>query len=146
MKRWKQGIYTIKNPNKYLGSTTSKGITAVYRSSWERIAFEYLDKCNNVISWGSERVVVPYHFSIDNKVHRYYIDLYFETNDGRFLIEIKPKSKLTRPGKGTKDRVEYIRNIDKWKSAKAYSKSIGATFSIWTEDTINNLKLQLSTS
>jgi hypothetical protein len=144
MRKWKQGVYQIKNVNKYMGSGTSKTNTAIYRSSWERIVFEYLDLDESITLWGSEKYVIPYLYSIDNKLHRYFVDIYYETSSGlKYLIEIKPKSKLKRPTKNIKNITEYIQNHDKWKYAKQFADDKGMIFAIWTEDTVTSLKNQL---
>ena len=42
----------------------------------------YCDKEDNILSWGSEEVVVPYISPVDNKPHRYYVD---------FIVEVRQK-------------------------------------------------------
>lgn len=145
-RRYKQGIYKVKNPSKYLGSATSKEATAIYRSSWEHVAFQYLDSAPNILKWGSELVVIPYHFRLDvvGKMRRYYMDLYFEDKLGQHLIEIKPKGKADfnkiKKTKNERYISEYIQNIDKWNAASIYAKERGMTFQIWTEDHIKEIK------
>ena len=63
-----KGKFKPKNPSKYIGDPTN----IVYRSLWERRFMIYCDNEDNILSWGSEEVVIPYVSPIDNKVHRYY--------------------------------------------------------------------------
>ena len=90
-----KGKYKIKNPDKYLGNPTK----VIFRSLWERNAFRWCENNPNIRAWSSEEIVVPYKCSVDNRLHRYFVDLYLEMKDGKtFLIEIKPK-KETQPPK-----------------------------------------------
>jgi hypothetical protein len=148
--RYKQGIYNITNISKYIQSSTAKSNTAIYRSSWERIAFMYLDNNNSIKRWGSECVVIPYRFRLDkkDKLRKYYIDLIFEDSYGVHLVEIKPKFKTDinkiKNMKNERFLIEYVKNIDKWKYANEYAKQNNMKFTIWTEDHITELKRRLS--
>jgi len=145
--KWKQGKYTPKFPNKYKGS-----LPIVYRSSWERRVFFFLDNHSSIISWGSESVIIKYKFQIDNKIHRYYIDVDFITKnkygeEKRYIIEIKPDEQ-TKPPKPPKNKnkkaitrynqalIDFQRNQDKWVAAENWARSKGYIFSIWTEKTL----------
>ena len=87
------GRYRVKNRKKYEGDFNK----VKYRSLWERQTFKWLDNNPGVIGWSSEEVIIPYRCKTDGKIHRYFVDLFIRTKDGKiFLIEIKPK-KQTLP-------------------------------------------------
>jgi hypothetical protein len=137
-KKWRQGVFTPKNSEKFIGSK------AIYRSGLELIFFRFCDNNPNVIKWGSENVVVPYKSPLDNRVHKYYVDNFVTIKEGKdtisYLVEIKP-SKQTKPPQ-TKYRKKqhliyeqkaYVTNQAKWKAAREYCKKRGFTFIIITE-------------
>jgi hypothetical protein len=137
-KKWRQGIFTPKNQNKFIGSK------AVYRSGLELKFFRFCDDNPNVLEWGSENIVVPYISPLDNRAHRYYVDNYIAIKEGskvnKYLVEIKP-SKQTKPPT-TKYRKrqhliyeqrQYVINQAKWKAAKQFCIKKGLTFIILTE-------------
>jgi hypothetical protein len=142
-----KGKYKVKNRKKYVGDPDK----VVYRSLWERQTFRWIESNSNIIEWNSEDVVIPYVCETDNKVHRYFIDIYFKTKDGKkYLIEIKPK-KETQPPKKPKrqtkrfisESLTYIKNQSKWKAAVEFAADNGATFQVWTEDTLKGLGIKL---
>ena len=137
-KKWRQGIFTPKNQDKFIGSK------AVYRSGLALKFFRFCDDNPNVLEWGSENIVVPYISPLDNKAHRYYVDNYIaikeESEVVKYLVEIKP-SKQTKPPT-TKyrkrqhllyEQKQYVINQAKWKAAKEFCKKKGLTFIILTE-------------
>lgn len=136
-----QGIYTPINKEKYMGTGNP-----VYRSALERDFFLFFDKNPNVTAWASEGIVVPYFFSVDNKVHKYYIDLIAaikETsgNIQKYLIEIKPHSQTQPPTQSNKkksstvlyENIMYQKNQCKWKAASEFATKKGMKFIILTE-------------
>lgn len=143
MKTYK-GYYKPKNPQKYRGNPT----TIIYRSSWELKMMNYLDSHPDVLSWGSEEVVIPYKSPVDGRYHRYFMDFIVTkiNKDGKketSLIEVKPSSQ-TRPPllkEGASPRTKrYINEVmtwgvneAKWKAAAEYCKDRGWTFHIFTE-------------
>ena len=141
------GRYRVKNLQKYVGNSSN----VRYRSLWERQVFRWLDSNKNVALWNSEEVVVPYRCKSDNKIHRYFVDLYVKFNDGKsYLIEIKPKKQTIPPKKPTRkskkylnEVMVYIKNQSKWEAANAYAQNKGMTFQVWTEDTIKGLGIKL---
>ena len=137
-KKWRQGIFTPKNQDKFIGSK------AVYRSGLELKFFRFCDDNPNVLEWGSENIIVPYISPLDNRAHRYYVDNYIAIKEGtevvKYLVEIKP-SKQTKPPT-TKyrkrqhliyEQKQYVINQAKWKAAKEFCKKKGFTFIILTE-------------
>lgn len=141
------GKYTIKNKDKYLGDP----FKVVYRSLWERQAFKWCESNPRIKRWNSEEVVVPYKCKTDNKLHRYFIDLLIEFDDGNIiLVEIKP-DKQTKPPKKQSRKTKryinevttYIKNTSKWTAAQQYADHKGWKFQIWTENTLKNLGIKL---
>lgn len=141
-----KGKYTVKKPEKYVGDPKK----VVFRSLWERNTFRWLEDQANVVEWASEEIAIPYVCATDKKVHRYFIDVYFKTKEGKkYLIEIKP-AKETRPPKPPKKRTKrylsesltYIKNQSKWEAANKFAKENGATFQVWTEDTLKSLGIK----
>jgi hypothetical protein len=141
------GKYTVKKKEKYAGDYTK----VKYRSLWERNAFRWLDANPNVVKWSSEEIVIPYRWKVDKKVHRYYMDLYIEWNNGeKVLVEIKPKKETAPPKEPTRktkryinEVTTYIKNSDKWEAAKHYAHARGWRFEIWTEETLKNKGIKL---
>ena len=141
------GRYRPKNIKKYVGDPTS----VKYRSLWERQVFRWLDANTSVVKWNSEEVVIPYRCKTDNRIHRYFVDLYVMfNNDKEYLIEIKPKAQTIAPkqtGRKTKKYLKevftYGKNISKWEAAKNFAEHHNMQFQIWTEDTIKSLGIKI---
>ena len=142
-----KGRYKIKNPDKYLGNPTN----VIFRSLWERNTFRWCENNPKVRAWSSEEIVVPYKCKVDNKLHRYFVDLYVEMNNGQtILVEIKPK-KETLPPKQPKRKtkkflnevITFSKNQDKWEAADQYARHKGWKFQVWTEETLKNLGIKL---
>jgi hypothetical protein len=142
---YSQGEFKPKNINKYRGS-----YPIVYRSSLELKVMRWFDDNINVLSWGSESVVIPYFSPIDEKSHRYFVDFVvnLKTKEGeikKLLIEIKPFKQTIKPvlsiyKKPTTlmyENRQYILNQVKWEAAKEWSKKQGYEFLILTEKDIN---------
>lgn len=138
-----QGTYNPINGAKYKGNSNP-----VYRSSLEKKFFYFFDTNPNVIAWASESVIVPYFSSIDNKVHKYYIDLIAAIKDQhgnvqKYLIELKPHAQTQPPQpnvNNTKKRgtvlyenLMWAKNQSKWKAAEEYATKKGMKFIILTE-------------
>lgn len=142
-----KGKYKIKNPDKYLGNPSK----VVFRSLWERNAFRWCEANPKVKLWNSEEVVVPYKYQVDNKLHRYYVDLLIQMdNKDTYLIEIKPKAQTQPPKKRSRktkkyinEQLTYIKNQDKWEAADQYAKHKGWKFQVWTEETLKNLGIKV---
>lgn len=143
-----KGKYTIENPDKYVGDKSN----IIWRSTWERTAFKWCDRNDNIIKWNSEEIVVKYTSPVDNKLHRYYVDLFVEFKNGkRLLIEIKPSSQVFQPvmtkGKHQKtilyEHQTFVVNSAKWNSAREYAKTINAEFVIFDETVIRQLGKQI---
>lgn len=147
----KQGWYILKKPEKYINSskslTSGKGI--MFRSSWEERFFLFCDFNNSVIKWSSEPFPINYFYELDQKTHRYFVDLYMEYLDKngilqKCLVEIKPYKETLPPvlpkKKTSKAMINYekalavyIKNQAKWKAARELCEKNGLTFKIITE-------------
>lgn len=141
----KSGIYKVKNREKYQGDAGN----IVYRSSWEKRAFEWCDRNKDVVKFSSEEVIVPYWFAGDKKWHRYFVDLKIVMKDGTVrLIEIKPKAQTMKPkfpGRKTKryltEAIGFVKNQNKWEAAEKYARDRNWTWEIWTEDTLTAMNI-----
>lgn len=148
----KQGWYTLKNPEKYINSnqslTEGKGVR--YRSSWEERFFLFADFNRSVKKWSSEPFPIPYFNDYDQKMHRYFVDLYMEYIDKegvtrRCLVEIKPLKETIPPKPPRKKTAKsalsferamkaYVTNQCKWRAAEEFCKKNGLEFRIITEE------------
>lgn len=137
-----QGRYRPKNPDKYEGDPT----TIIYRSGWEKSVCLWLDGNDQVKSWSSEEIVIPYLYEVDKRYHRYFMDfkVTWATNKVS-LIEVKPH-KETLPPIGNKRTKRYItegytfvKNQNKWSAATEYCKDRGWLFEIWTENELRSM-------
>ena len=141
------GKYRPKNPEKYIGDVKD----IVYRSLWERSTFKWIDHNSSIVRWNSEDCVIPYICGTDNKQHKYYLDLWFQTDEGKtYIVEIKPKAQTQQPKKPQRQTRRYItesltwvKNQSKWKAAEEYAADRGWHFEIWTEDTLRSLGIRL---
>ena len=137
------GRYQVKNPKKYAGDYTK----VIYRSLWERNVFRWCDDNPKVKKWSSEEIVVPYFYDVDKKYHRYYVDLKIVMEGKTLLVEIKPEKETTPPTGQRKTKqyinegLTYIKNMNKWEAASSYAKDRGWDFQIWTEKTLQEMKL-----
>lgn len=137
MRKYYQGKYTPKNPEKYMGDPTN----IIYRSSWELKLLIRLDEDPNIIRYASEEFHIPYLSPLDNKMHRYFPDFYAENVNGdRFVIEVKPDKETRPPAKKSKQTPKYINEVStfiknqaKWDAAKKFCDDRGWQFQIITE-------------
>jgi hypothetical protein len=136
MTKWAQGIYTPKNPEKYVGKHAPK-----YRSGWEMTFMTFCDNNKNVLYWASEAIKIPYRSPLDGKIHQYIPDFFvvYQNKRGQQIaemVEIKPKkqSLIESRTASAKDRAVVAVNHAKWASAMAYCKAQGYTFRVITED------------
>jgi hypothetical protein len=138
---YSQGIFSPIHSEKYKGS-----LPIIFRSSLELKAYKWLDTNSNVISWGSESVVVPYISPIDNRMHRYFVDVVaqIKRKDGltqKYLIEIKPSKFLLEPKNSPRksnktliyEVTQYSINTAKWDAAQRWCVKNNYTFLIFTE-------------
>ena len=137
-----QGIFRPKNPKKYIGDSNN----IVYRSSWECRVMNWFDQNEDIISWASEELIVPYKSPVDNRFHRYFPDFIVKvkTRDGTMktlMIEVKPKKQTVPPEPKKRVTKQYVTEVTtygvnqaKWKAAHEYCLDRGWEFKIMTEE------------
>jgi hypothetical protein len=136
MGNWAQGIYSPKNPAKYIGNHNPK-----YRSGWELTFMTFCDTHKNVLYWASEALRIPYKHPLTGKPTIYVPDFFvvYENKYGKQIaevVEIKPKkqSLIESKAASARDRAVVAINHAKWAAAMAYCKSQGYTVRVVTED------------
>lgn len=138
---WKQGYYTPRNPDKYVGDPAK----IRYLSSWEHELNRMFDGNPNILRWSSEGIAIPYIKPTDGRVHKYYPDYWIEYKNKKGeivqeIIEVKPDSQVKRPQKRGKNKKQQLRedvqwaiNMAKWESAQKFCNKYGIKFRIITE-------------
>ena len=134
--------YKPIHPKKYQGNPNN----IICRSSWERKFCQWCDRKENVISWASEEISIPYVSPKDNRIHRYYPDFLIKVREYNnriqtYVVEVKPK-KQTLPPKPRKrvtksyiyECTTYAVNQAKLKAASEFCKDNRINFKIVTED------------
>lgn len=136
MGKWAQGLYEVKNAQKYVGKHKPK-----YRSGWELTFMTFCDNNASVMYWASEAISIPYRSPLDGKIHQYIPDFFvmYQNKYGQKIaeiVEIKPKkqSLIESRAASAKDRAVVAVNHAKWQAATAYCKQQGYTFRVITED------------
>jgi hypothetical protein len=136
MANYAQGKYKPKNPHKYVGKHEPR-----YRSGWELTFMIFCDNNENVISWASEAIQIPYRNPLTGKQTVYVPDFFvmYEDKQGNKkaeIVEIKPKKQSLIESRVTnaRDRAAVAINHAKWGAAMAYCKRAGLTFRVITED------------
>lgn len=153
--KYHQGWYPLSNPQKYIKPADSymqstklyEGkIFVQYKSSLEKNAIKYADLNPKVSKWSQEPFHVEYIKPTDNKVHRYFIDMFIEfTNGSKIMIEIKPKDQTVPPKKPHKmtpkqliyykeQILTFVTNRAKWVAANNFALKNNMKFVILTED------------
>lgn len=138
MGKWAQGIYEVKNPQKYIGKTKPR-----YRSGWELTFMMFADNNDKIIQWASESIHIPYRNPLTGKQTIYVPDFFivYQNKRGKTiaeLVEIKPKKQTLIEEKVTnaRDRAAVAVNHAKWIAANQWCKRNGITFRVITEDDI----------
>ena len=138
MAKWAQGIYEVKNPQKYIGNGKPK-----YRSGWELTFMMFCDNNEKIINWASESVRIPYKNPLTGKQTIYVPDFFivYQNKHGKILaelVEIKPKKQTIIQEKVTNatDKLAIVVNHAKWQAAAAWCKNKGITFRVINEDQI----------
>jgi len=136
------GRFIPKNPQKYVGDYTN----IIYRSTWEAKVMSWLDKNQDVISWASEELTIPYLSPVDNRMHRYFPDFLVKvrTKENKLrtmMIEVKPKKQTQEPVKKKRVTKQYLQEVAtfnvnkaKWHAANEFCLDRGWEFKIFTED------------
>jgi|TARA_X000001036_G_scaffold72731_1_gene64182 hypothetical protein len=137
------GKFKVKNIKKYKGDFDN----IIYRSLWERHVFKWCDENPSVKQWSSEEVIIPYYYEADKRYHRYFPDIKIVFENKTLLVEIKPEDQTIPPTspKRTKRYIAegftYVKNMNKWEAAESFCKDRGWEFQIWTEKTLQEMKL-----
>ena len=137
MAKYRQGIYEIKNVQKYVGNGQPR-----FRSGWEMTFMMFLDSNDNIVNWASEPVRIPYRNPITGKNTNYvpdFIVTYKGPNNTirAEMIEIKPKKQSLIESKQSQyDRAMVAINYAKWDAATRWCKQQGLVFRVITEDQI----------
>lgn len=138
MGKWAQGIYTVKNPTKYVGNHAPR-----YRSGWELTFMMFLDSNQNIIQWASEPLRIPYRNPLTGKMSNYVPD-FLVVYENKYkkqiaeLVEIKPKKQSLIESRvaSARDRAIVAVNHAKWASAQAWCKQTGLIFRVINEDSL----------
>jgi hypothetical protein len=106
----------------------------------------WLDLNDNIISWASEEVIIPYVSPVDNRFHRYFPDFLVKvrTKEGTtktMMLEVKPKKQTQPPEVRKRVTKQYLNEVmtwgvnqAKWKAANEYCLDRGWEFKLITED------------
>lgn len=138
MSRFAQGKYTIKYPEKYVGTKTP-----TYRSSWEFAFMKFCDEHPSVSKWASEAIRIPYRNPLTGKQTIYVPDFFIAYTDAKGkqhveLIEVKPENQTVKEklGRSRANQAHWIINQAKWEAANAFCKQKGIRFRIVNEGDI----------
>lgn len=135
MARYASGLFTPKNPQKYIGNGTPK-----YRSGWELMFFNFLDNNPAIIQWASESIKIPYKHPLTGKQTIYVPDIFmvYQNKFGKQLaeiIEIKPSTQTNlAEARSIRDKTQVVINMAKWQAATNWCKRNGLVFRIVTEN------------
>ena len=91
-RRFAQGKFTLKNPDKYMGTKDP-----LYRSSWEFAFMKFCDESPAIAKWASEAVRIPYRNPLTGRYTIYVPDFFINYVDkgGQThaeIVEIKPQN------------------------------------------------------
>lgn len=137
MSKYAQGIFTPKNPDKYLGRGSIK-----YRSSWELHFMHLCDQNPGIKAWASESIRIPYRNPFTGKNTIYVPDFFivYQDNNGvehRELVEIKPSKEVTmEAARSQRDKLAVALNHAKWAAAKEWCARANIQFRIVSENEI----------
>jgi hypothetical protein len=138
MSRFAQGKYTLKNPDKYIGTKTP-----TYRSSWEFAFMRFCDEHPSVAQWASEAVRIPYRNPLTGR-HTIYVPDFFIAYTGKTgkqkveLIEVKPANQTIKEklGRSRTNQAAWVVNQAKWEAARIWCKQKGIFFRVINEQDI----------
>lgn len=151
----KQGLFKLTHPEKFIkvldetmGSSKNPGYVE-YKSSLEYKAIRYADFNPAVKNWSMEPFPIPYIKPTDGKVHRYFVDMFLEFQNGeKFLVEIKSYAETIEPKRPMRmtekaahrflnQMMTYKTNQAKWEQARKFCDQKGLHFAILTEKQLN---------
>ena len=138
MSKYAQGVFQIKNPEKYVGNKSP-----TYRSGWEFVFMQFCDNNPSIIQWASEAIHINYRNPLTNKNTIYVPDfliVYVDKTGKKHaeVIEVKPTKETTLEAAGRSPRAQAaaIVNMAKWEAARAWCKHQGLVFRVVTENEI----------
>lgn len=137
MGNWANGIYELKNPEKYAGLKKPR-----YRSSWEHAFMRFADNHPSIIQWASEAVQIPYKNPLTGKQTIYVPDFLIVYQDKKGqkvaeVIEIKPNTQTKLTEKTSyRDKLSIAVNMAKWQAAAKWCRLKGLQFRVVNEDQI----------
>jgi len=138
MPKFAQGRFTMKHPEKYVGTKTP-----LARSSWEFVFMRMLDEHPGVENWASESIQIPYRDPLTGRQTIYVPDffiVYIDKNKKKHaeVVEVKPASQTLREqvGKSLYNQEQYVKNMAKWEAANAWCKQKGIKFRVINEGDI----------
>ena len=137
-RRFAQGKFTLKNPEKYLGTKDP-----LYRSSWEFAFMKFCDESPSIAKWASEAVRIPYRNPLTGRYTIYVPDFFINYVDkgGQThaeIVEIKPQNQSLKEkvGKNLNNQASYILNQAKWEAATVWCRQKGLRFRVINETDI----------
>lgn len=137
MSKFAQGVFEVKNPQKYVGKGKPR-----YRSGWEWTFMQFCDNNDSILQWASESVAIPYKNPITGKMTQYIPDflVQYRTKNNTViteLIEIKPKKQSVIESKASqRDKAIVAVNYAKWAAAQKWARRNGLVFRVITEQDI----------
>lgn len=135
MSKFAQGVYEIKNFQKYVGKSKPR-----YRSGWEHAFMRFLDNNEHVVNWASESISIPYRNPVTGRQSMYVPDflITYRNRSNQLiaeLVEIKPKKQSVIESKmSARDGAIVAVNYAKWDAATKWARRNGLTFRVITED------------
>jgi hypothetical protein len=137
-RRFAQGKFTLKNPEKYLGTKDP-----LYRSSWEFAFMKFCDESAAIAKWASEAVRIPYRNPLTGRYTIYVPDFFINYVDKggqqhAEIVEIKPQNQSLKEkvGKNLNNQASYILNRAKWEAATVWCRQKGLRFRVINETDI----------
>ncbi len=107
---------------------------------------QFCDIDNDILSWSSENIAIPYYDPVRQRYRRYYPDFWVKIQEqngsiNKYVIEVKPERETRPPLKrGRKTRktlrtqqLTYLTNKAKWEAAVQYCRKMKYGFKILTE-------------
>ena len=136
MAKFAKGKFTMKNPDKYVGTKVP-----TYRSSWEWSFMNFCDTNPSIQKWASEAIQIPYRDPLTGRHTIYVPDFFIQYLDKNNklnveLLEIKPASQqiLERVGKSKANQAQFIKSQAKWQAASIWCKQQGIKFRVLNEN------------
>jgi hypothetical protein len=137
-RRFAQGRFALKNPDKYMGTKDP-----LYRSSWEFAFMKFCDESTAIAKWASEAVRIPYRNPLTGRYTIYVPDFFINYVDkgGQThaeIVEIKPQNQSLKEkvGKNLNNQASYILNRAKWEAATVWCRQKGLRFRVINETDI----------